>query len=240
MIGRMVVIVVVLASTVAPSSAKLVQADLDAVVARLGQATGKVFVVEVDSSPELNAWAASDGRVGVTQGMLNALQSADQLAFVLAHERSHLSKRHHKAQSFQILLGAVLGAVAGKAIGGRNDAELGAEIGAGILGGKQSRKDEYQADAEGLKLAVKAGYNPEGGIEVLQLLQTRYGAGTAGVPVVGWFSSHPDTGNRVNRLRAMVRKLAPRKPAQSNLGLIEVTLRNIEGGGRPRPAPLTP
>lgn len=213
------------------SYASLGQSDLDQAVVRLSQVEGRSFVVEIDSSSDLNAWASADGRVGVTQGMLSALQTQDQLAFVVGHERSHLSKKHHQKQTGQILLGAVLGALAGKAIGNDDeDIKTGAEVGAGILGGKQSRRDEYDADAEGLKLAVKAGYDPYGGIEALQLLQSRYGNGQAGIPVIGWFASHPDTGNRVAALQKLAATLAPVRSEQSNLDLIQSVLLKTDGG----------
>lgn len=234
MFRKVLMLVAVLMMIATPLFASLGQSDLDQVVAKLNQVAGRSFSVEVDYSQDLNAWARSDGQLGVTQGMLNALATPDQLAFVVGHEMTHVIRGHHNEQFKQVLLGALLGALAGKVIGDDgDDARLGAELGAGILGGKESRGDEYEADAEALMLAHKAGYSPNGGIETLQLLQSRYGNGPAGIPVIGWFASHPSTGNRVAALQKIAATLAPVQPVQpvqlSNLGLMNQIL-NLDGG----------
>jgi hypothetical protein len=72
------------------------------------------------------------------------------------------------------------------------------------LASSESRQDEYEADKNALILIQKAGYRPEAAVTVLKRLQSRYGNGDAKVPVIGWFASHPDTGNRIKRLEALL------------------------------------
>jgi hypothetical protein len=43
---------------------------------------------------EINAFAAPNGFIYVTKGLLNIVESDDELAFVLAHELGHLEKKH--------------------------------------------------------------------------------------------------------------------------------------------------
>ena len=179
--------------------------DLERVCSRLSQAAGRPVEVVIEQNNDLNAWASSDGRLGVTSGMLEALEEEDELAFVIAHEVSHLQGGHHLRQRTQASLGGLLGTLAAKALGGKEKAvKLGVEIGAGLLASSESRQDEYEADKNALILIQKAGYRPEAAVAVLKRLQSRYGNGDAKVPVIGWFASHPDTGNRIKRLEALL------------------------------------
>ena len=43
---------------------------------------------------EVNAFAAPNGYIYVTKGLLKIIESDDELAFVLAHEIGHLEKKH--------------------------------------------------------------------------------------------------------------------------------------------------
>lgn len=184
--------------------------DLERVCSRLSQAAGRPVEVVIEQNNDLNAWASGDGRLGVTSGMLAALEEEDELAFVIAHEVSHLQGGHHLRQRNQASLGGLLGALAAKALGGKEKAvKLGVELGAGLLAGSESRQDEYEADKNALILVQKAGFRPEAAVAVLKRLQSRYGNGDAKVPVIGWFASHPDTGNRVKRLEALLGRDAP-------------------------------
>ena len=49
----------------------------------------------VIESSGVNAFAAPGGYILITRGLLNLTETEDQLAFILAHEISHVVKRHH-------------------------------------------------------------------------------------------------------------------------------------------------
>ncbi len=48
----------------------------------------------VDSCRHRNAWALPAGHISVSRGLLDALETEDQLAAVLAHEIAHVEQRH--------------------------------------------------------------------------------------------------------------------------------------------------
>lgn len=213
------VIMVVLLFVVSVSAAMaLTEADLMEVTAKLVEASGRQdFRVSVDSSQELNACAYPDGRILVTQGMLLALDRHDELAFVLGHEMTHVICKHGAGQVKRawtgILVGALIGLVSQKYLHtGKSSAETGAQIGGALFVAQRSQKDEFAADTGGLKLSYKAGYNTDGGIDAMKLLQSRYGNGQAGIPVLGWLASHPDTGERVRNLEKVAATLPARAP----------------------------
>lgn len=196
------------------------QDDLDQVAARMSAAAGRSFDVRVESDSALNAYASLDGRLAVTSGMLGALKTRDELAFVLGHEMTHVLRGHGKRQVENLTLGAIGGLLLGVLLkADKEDLASIAGAGASLANGHPSRENEYEADARGLDLAVKAGYDSQGGPQAMRLLLDRYGRGDAGVPVIGWFSSHPDTQNRLKRLEEQAGKLEAAKPEAAEAGI---------------------
>lgn len=108
-----------------------VAVDLQADVERIGAAVlarwpvplkGYRYRFQVVDSDDVNAFAVPTGYVFVTRGLLQALESDDELAAILAHEIAHVESRHsyrlwRNARNASIVTG-ILGALAG----GRDDA----------------------------------------------------------------------------------------------------------------------
>jgi len=209
--GLILVAVLLISFLVASQPAMaLSESELKTVCSRLSQAAGRSFEVEVVGDEDLNAGVDKDGNIQITSAMVGSLASDDEAAGVLGHEMAHVLGRHHRSQAKQNILGAIVGVLAGKALGAKGeDLNTSVQVGAGIFGGHRSRKDEYAADLEGARLAYKAGYDPKGLVSVLRRLQGRYGNGDARTPVIGWFASHPDTGERIKRLEAEIASLQP-------------------------------
>lgn len=150
---------------------------------------------------DLNAAALADGRVYVTSGMMKALSDRpdDEPASVLNHEATHVAQGHHRHQAKVGRLTSAAKFVAGL-FGVNGDFQTGIDFAGGLWGAGYSRKDEYRADAGGVELNGVDGYDRTAMGRVLEILKTRYGRGLAGVPVIGWFVSHPDTGSRIQRV----------------------------------------
>ncbi len=162
--------------------------------------SGKVMRFKILADQDLNAFALKDGRIYVTQGMMEALSNRpdDELAGVLNHEATHIYQGHHGRQMKSTIWGAIGGAILGKLVGGGwKDAGTGAQIGGGLVGSRYSKDDEYRADAGAVELLKIEGYNPTAMGHALEMLKSRYGNGVGGVPVVGWFVSHPNTSKRI-------------------------------------------
>ncbi len=150
---------------------------------------------------ELNAMALSDGRIYITRGMMAALagQPDDELASVLNHEAAHVAQGHHRRQA-RVGFGTVVAKIAAAALGASKDVQTGIGMAGGLWGAGYSREDEYRADAGSVELNELDRYDPAALGRVLGTLKDRYGNGLAGVPVIGWFASHPDTGSRIERV----------------------------------------
>lgn len=112
----------------------------------------------VDSS-HVNAFAVSGGGIYVTTAMLDFLQSEAELAALLGHEISHVDLMHC-IERLQYELAA-------RKIVGAGLAEIVA-IGYGLVSLGFSERQELQADATGMILAAKAGYDPKAAIALQQ------------------------------------------------------------------------
>ncbi|HEX6183661.1 MAG TPA: M48 family metalloprotease, partial [Pyrinomonadaceae bacterium] len=124
-----------------------------------------------------------------------------EMAGVMAHEISHVALRHATAQAtetqkFQI--GSVLGQIAGAVIGGGigQVVAAGSQIGFGAGALKYSRRYETQADILGAQIMARAGYDPR---DLANMFRTiaQQGGGSGGPE---WLSSHPNPGNREQRI----------------------------------------
>jgi len=126
-----------------------------------------------------NAYAFPGGTICATRGILLALESEAELAALLGHEAGHVNARHTAQQmSKQTLAGiALLGAnilletnqinreAANRVLGLGGDA-------AELLLARYSREHERQADALGMEYMCRAGYSPQGMINLMDMLRS--------------------------------------------------------------------
>lgn len=142
----------------------------------------------------INAIAVPGGYVFITKGLLEKLESEAQLAAILGHEIAHVVARD-SAAALSRQYGMEILFVAIQASGASEDAVRAAAFTKQILGLQYSRKDEREADLAGLSYMVKAGYNPYGMVETMQMLQEQQT-----VRSIEFFSTHPSPANRIGYL----------------------------------------
>jgi len=157
-----------------------------------------VFRVTVTDNAMVNALAAPGGYVLIFRGLLDRTRSPEELAGVLAHEFQHVLHRHPTRALLQNLsTGLLVTAVAGDASGVM---AFGLE-GARTLGElRYSRQDEQEADAEGMRMLIRAGIDPSGMIGFFEALQ-REDAKTPAF--LKYLSTHPATQDRIEHLRSL-------------------------------------
>ena len=151
------------------------------------------------NASDINAFALPGGPMFVNRGMIEASKNEGEMAGVMAHEISHVALRHATAQATkqsnpwnQILgIGAVVG---GGLLGGQAGAQAGQMIAAGYFL-RYSREYETQADVLGAKIMADAGYDPR---DLANMFQTIAATSRGGGPE--WLSSHPDPGNRYQKI----------------------------------------
>jgi predicted Zn-dependent protease len=151
---------------------------------------------------EINAFALPGGPVWINRGAIQAARTEAQLAGVLAHEIAHVAQRHAAQQISKGLVAngllGLFGAMLGNA-GGARTAQTGAQILAGGYLLKFSRDDEREADRIGAQIMRRAGWDPHGMLEFMQLLRAQQGRDPGSVEV--FLSTHPSPSERVDQLR---------------------------------------
>ncbi len=129
------------------------------------------YRMKVAENKQINAYAMPDGRVVFLSGLIKALPSDDDapLAWVAAHEISHIELRHaEKNLTSSLTSGIIIYLLVGKSSGLVQ--ALGA-ISQGLLVSGYSRVNEYEADRHALVLMREAGYDPSGALVTLRLFQ---------------------------------------------------------------------
>ena len=166
----------------------------------------------VIDTASINAFATPGGYVLVTRGLYDILDNEAQLAGVLAHEIGHIVRRHHVTvlqKSAALSAGAQLAQRDNRSALINNMIGSGAEVFARGL----DKSAEYEADAIGLVLAARAGYNPFGLIDVLHKLAAR-GASDGSLALL--FKTHPPPGDRLEHLGEVLTPHMARLPAGKN------------------------
>ncbi len=153
-------------------------------------------------SKTVNAFALPGGQIFITAGLLGRLGSEDQLAGVLGHEIGHVVHRHSsqqmaKSEFFQGLAGA-----ATAASGSYNTAQV-ANYVAQVKMMKYGRDDELESDEFGVEYMIRAGYDPNAMIEVMEILAE---AGGGDMDRDEFMSSHPNPANRISHIREHIKK----------------------------------
>jgi predicted Zn-dependent protease len=140
------------------------------------------FTFKVLSTPRVNAFAGPGGYVYVTTGLLDLLESKDELAAVLAHEIGHITARHqvrafHNAQRAQIgialidIAGIFLAGIPAGSIGSSLAGDLAKAVGymaTMVVYQGYSRAYEEQADRLGVRYSFRSGFNHRASISVFE------------------------------------------------------------------------
>ena len=181
--------------TVAPDDERLAQTQL--LVDRLAQHwpdSPYEFRVEIDESEMANAMALPGGLIIVTQGLLDQVESENELAFVLGHEFGHFKNRDHMRALGRGVVVSIFFAVL------TNSDVAGIGIKAADLTVRSfSRRQESAADEFGL-FVVNSEY---GHVDEAWRLFERWNVDDSTVfDFVAYLSTHPETAARIDAMKA--------------------------------------
>jgi len=116
------------------------------------------YNVKIIKDKEVDSFATLGGYIYIDEGIIDFVQSDDELAGVMGHETGHIERRHvltsqAKLEGLNLLFG--IASLFSPII-----YEFGNLMEAGAFA-KIERADELQADRTGLQLMSRAGYDPE-------------------------------------------------------------------------------
>lgn len=184
--------------TVSPVDERLYQAQLllDRLAFHWGDSPYE-FRIEIDDSTDANAMALPGGLIVVTTGLLDQVESENELAFVLGHEIGHYRNRDHmRALGRGLVFTLVFSVMTGRDVGnvGINVADLALR--------SFNRKQELAADEFGLELV----FTQYGHVNQAWRLFERWDNGMDSLfEVAGYVSTHPQPEDRVEVLEEYAR-----------------------------------
>jgi predicted Zn-dependent protease len=167
------------------------------------------YQFHVIDSPQINAFALPGGQIFVMSGLLEFVESEAELTAVLGHEMSHVDLRHcierYQYEAKLRKAGAP---------------ELGwmVEMAHRLVTLGFSPQQELEADAQGERLSVESGYDPDAEPALFTRMKTKFHepsrvqattpAGevseAAGEAIQAYFRTHPPSQERVARLNDML------------------------------------
>ncbi|MDT8416041.1 MAG: M48 family metallopeptidase [Flavobacteriaceae bacterium] len=112
------------------------------------------FTMSVLKTDQPNAFATIGGYVYVTEGLLDFVDTYDELAFIIGHEIAHIHYGHSRRKITKMAITADLLNMTG--LEGFTNIALNTN---GVLSAPFDQIDEYESDKLGFEIALKAGYD---------------------------------------------------------------------------------
>jgi predicted Zn-dependent protease len=159
----------------------------------------------IPGSNFINAFALPGGHVYVGGGLLNLMDSEDELAAVLGHEIEHIDHYHcsERVQQEQALRKIPLGGLVALPIE--------------LFEAGYSKDQELEADREGTRLAVASGYSASGAVRMFETFARLYQeyetkaktpqeelSRMALQTLEGYFRSHPLPSERIAQIQKLI------------------------------------
>jgi len=213
------------------------QTMIEQTVERLVAASEKPdlhYKVTMLNSQSVNAFALPTGQLYVTRGLIALANDDSELASVLAHEMGHVIARHAEIREEQARQADLVSRVVSDVV---TDPEAGALALAKskLALASFSRAQEFEADAIGVGIASRAGYDPYGAVRFLTSMEhnsdlkpEQTGAINPSAP--DFLSSHPATPERITNALANARQYRPPATASDDFAKARETyLADLDG-----------
>jgi len=184
------------------------------IVAQHVSRRGIHYQFHVVNSSVINAFALPGGQIFVTSGMLNFVESEAELAAILGHEISHVDLRHCiERYQYEAKLNKA----------GMPDIGQIVEIAHRLATFSFAQYQESDADAQGERMSIESGYDPEAAAALFRRMRTHLGersrtpattpsseiGQSVGDALSSFFRTHPPSEERARDLDAIVGRQRP-------------------------------
>lgn len=160
---------------------------------------------------QLNAWCMPGGKVAFYTGIMPICKNDDGVAVVMGHEITHALAEHSAQRMSQAMVAQGLQVAGNIALSDSKYKNVfnqlypvGAKV--GILA--YSRSAEMEADAIGLRLMAKAGYDPREAPKFWERMQNAAKSKGKNAPPE-FLSTHPNPGRRIAQLKKLLPEVMP-------------------------------
>ncbi|HNX37725.1 MAG TPA: M48 family metallopeptidase [Candidatus Cloacimonadota bacterium] len=144
------------------------------------------------TDPEFNAFAIAGGKIFLNQGLLEGLETPDELAFVIAHEVAHIELKHCVRKIQASVRASQIDPVLGEIVA----------VGYQLYSYPFSQTQENEADERGVTLMKAAGFDKHGAVSFFNKLELReaHYANATFEEVNDFLSTHPTAQRRRARV----------------------------------------
>ena len=164
--------------------------------------------LQLIDSPMVNATCAPGGRITFYSGIINKLNLTDnEIAAIMGHEIAHAVREHGRERVSQALAQNVFSnvALATAGPGSAKSIDAANQIMQYVLVLPNSRQNEKEADAIGLEIAARGGYDPRAAITLWEKMSKE----SKGKNPPEFLSTHPSNENRIKELSALLPRVMP-------------------------------
>lgn len=220
------------------------QAEIQQIVTRLvasSERPDQKYRVTILNSPAINAFALPNGSLYVTRGLLALASDNAEIASVLAHEMAHVIANHAATREDQMKQAVLVSRVISDVV---NDPDLGALALAKsrISLASFSRAQELEADAIGVGISARAGFDPYGAERFLTTMGKQSSLKTASTmgqngtaDQADFLATHPATPERISIVMANAREYAaPNKQGERDRGEYLAAIDGLVYGDDPK------
>ena len=155
------------------------------------------YQLHVEENPMVNAMALPGGHIVLYRGLLDRVESENELAMILGHELGHFAERHHLKGLGRGLVLLVLSATL---LGDQNGITQFLRNSLAKVESRFSRRQEQQVDEFSLHLLQKTYDHVAGATDFFERIQKEEPEG----PLAYFFASHPSPVNRVAFLNELI------------------------------------
>ncbi|MDO4988054.1 MAG: M48 family metallopeptidase [Synergistes sp.] len=190
------------------------------------------YIVRIIEMKEPNAFSLPGGRTYFTTGMMKFLKSEDEIAAVMCHEFVHADRAHAVIQARRnsaLNLLSIAGLIAATQVGGSGAAGV-AVMASGIqtaIANSYTIELEKEADAVGIDVLAKAGYNPSAMLtmmERLRLEKMKHAQVNLGI-----YQTHPEDEERVEAALKYLRDHGIKVDRKNVVDLLKVSTNEVSG-----------
>ena len=164
--------------------------------------------LQLIDSPLVNATCAPGGRITFYSGIINKLNlTDDEIAAIMGHEIAHAVREHGRERVSQAMAQNVIAnvALAAAGVGSAQSIDAANQIMQYVLVLPNSRQNETEADAIGLEIAARGGYDPRAAITLWEKMSKE----SKGKNPPEFLSTHPSNENRIKELVALMPRVLP-------------------------------
>lgn len=160
----------------------------------------------IDDPATVNAWCMAGGKMAIYTGLIQQLKATDdEIAQVMGHEISHALANHSaERMSVAIASNLALSALATTTESSDSTIALASAAAQVAITLPNSRTSESEADVIGIKLAAKAGYDPNAAVSLWKKMGKVSGGGG-----LEFLSTHPAPENRQQKLKELIPRMMP-------------------------------